>query len=91
MPWCLANPSPPSGWVENLHLQAAEHAWHTKKTATVGEGGGNTTGAKGELLTSAHSSHQEPYPWGEAGRYIASCAEVNNYIGKFFPILRGAP
>ena len=27
----FANPSPPSGWVEDLHLQAHEHARHTKK------------------------------------------------------------
>lgn len=28
----LANPSPPSGWIENFHLQAAERAWQTKKS-----------------------------------------------------------
>jgi hypothetical protein len=28
----FANPSPPSGWVEDLHLQAAEHARHTEKS-----------------------------------------------------------
>src|SRR5271165_1577969 len=26
----FANPSPPSGWVEDLHLQAVKHARHTK-------------------------------------------------------------
>src|ERR1700691_4111048 len=30
----LANPSPPSGWVEDFHLQVSEHAPHTKKRAT---------------------------------------------------------
>src|SRR5262245_59352938 len=30
-PCVLANPSPPSGWVEDFHLQAAEHAQHTTK------------------------------------------------------------
>jgi hypothetical protein len=30
-PLRFANPSPPSGWVEDLHLQAVEHARHTKK------------------------------------------------------------
>jgi transposase len=25
----IANPSPPSGWVEDFHLQATEHARHT--------------------------------------------------------------
>jgi hypothetical protein len=32
-PLRFANPSPPSGWVEDLHLQAVEHARHTKKGA----------------------------------------------------------
>ena len=30
-PLRFANPSPPSGWVEDFHLQAVEHARHTKK------------------------------------------------------------
>jgi len=30
-PLRFANPSPPSGWVEDLHLQAVMHARHTKK------------------------------------------------------------
>src|ERR1700675_3270709 len=31
-PLRFANPSPPSGWVEDLHLQAVEHARHTHKS-----------------------------------------------------------
>jgi pullulanase/glycogen debranching enzyme len=27
----IANPSPPSGWVEDFHLQATEHARHTTR------------------------------------------------------------
>ena len=30
-PLRFANPSPPSGWVEDFHLQAAVHARHTRK------------------------------------------------------------
>jgi hypothetical protein len=30
-PLRFANPSPPSGWVKDLHLQAVDHARHTKK------------------------------------------------------------
>src|SRR5450759_3319086 len=30
-PLRIANPSPPSGWVEDFHLQATEHARHTTK------------------------------------------------------------
>src|SRR6202035_5770447 len=31
-PCVFANPSPPSGWVEDFHLQATEHAQHTTKS-----------------------------------------------------------
>src|SRR5438132_11689768 len=30
-PCVITNPSPPSGWVEDFHLQATEHAQHTTK------------------------------------------------------------
>jgi hypothetical protein len=30
--WRTANPSPPSGWAEDFHLQVAEHAQHTTKS-----------------------------------------------------------
>src|SRR5882672_1783938 len=32
-PLRFANPSPPSGWIEDFHLQAVVHARHTKKRA----------------------------------------------------------
>jgi len=31
-PCVVANPSPPSGWVEDFHLQATEHVQHTTKS-----------------------------------------------------------
>ena len=31
-PLRFPNPSPPPGWVDDLHLQAVEHARHTKKS-----------------------------------------------------------
>jgi hypothetical protein len=31
MPLRFANPSPPSGWIEDFHLQAVGHARHTTK------------------------------------------------------------
>jgi hypothetical protein len=31
----FTNPSPPSGWVEDFHLQAIEHARHTKKSGWI--------------------------------------------------------
>src|SRR6202166_2088791 len=30
-PLRFANPSPPSGWIEDFHLQAVDHARHTNK------------------------------------------------------------
>src|SRR2546427_2779579 len=30
-PCVITSPSPPSGWAEDFHLQAAEHAQHTTK------------------------------------------------------------
>jgi hypothetical protein len=32
----FANPSPPSGWIKDFHLQAVDHARHTKKAAFRG-------------------------------------------------------
>jgi hypothetical protein len=34
-PLRFANPSPPSGWVEDFHLQAVEHARRTSKRARL--------------------------------------------------------
>jgi hypothetical protein len=31
-PLRFANPSPPSGWMEDFHLQAVDHARHTERT-----------------------------------------------------------
>ena len=39
-PLRFANPSPPSGWVEDFHLQAVDHARHTKKRAGFAAGPG---------------------------------------------------
>jgi hypothetical protein len=35
-PLRFANPSPPSGWIEDFHLQAVDHARHTKKAPRCG-------------------------------------------------------
>ena len=35
-PCVVANPSPPSGWVEDFHLLATEHAQHTTFRGRVG-------------------------------------------------------
>ncbi len=37
-PLRFANPSPPSGWVEDFHLQAVDHARHTTKSPGAGPG-----------------------------------------------------
>src|SRR5258707_4733097 len=35
-PLRFANPSPPSGWIEDSHLQAVDHARHTRKRRAFG-------------------------------------------------------
>jgi len=40
-PLRFANPSPPSGWIEDLHLQAVDHARHTKMEPRAVRGSGN--------------------------------------------------
>ena len=35
-PLRFANPSPPSGWIEDLHLQAVGHARHTRRSRASG-------------------------------------------------------
>ena len=37
-PLRFANPSPPSGWIEDFHLQAVDHARHTTKSPRLHEG-----------------------------------------------------
>ena len=37
-PLRFANPSPPSGWIEDSHLQAVDHARHTTQKAPSGGG-----------------------------------------------------
>jgi hypothetical protein len=32
----FANPSPPSGWMEDFHLQAVDHARHAEKAPLGG-------------------------------------------------------
>src|SRR6195256_2969314 len=37
-PLRFANPSPPSGWIEDFHLQALDHARHTSKRPQLSSG-----------------------------------------------------
>src|SRR5439155_8633405 len=39
-PLRFANPSPPSGWIEDFHLQAVDHARHTEKAPPKRGNGG---------------------------------------------------
>src|SRR5205809_349617 len=41
-PLRFANPSPPSGWTEDFHLQAVDHARHTSQTDREGGGQADT-------------------------------------------------
>jgi hypothetical protein len=48
-PLRFAIPSPPSGWEEDFHLQAVEHARHTKKAGALGSGFLIKTWGKGRI------------------------------------------
>ncbi len=55
-PLRFANPSPPSGWVKDLHLQALEHARHTAEGAPrrhVQENGAGSADAARSFLSPA--------------------------------------
>ena len=43
-PLRFANPSPPSGWIEDLHLQAVDHARHTNKSPALVRSGASICG-----------------------------------------------
>src|SRR6201990_894084 len=49
-PLRFANPSPPSGWVEDFHLQAVVHTRGTKKRAAPGGGPDHANVRDGGLL-----------------------------------------
>ncbi len=50
-PLRFANPPPPSGWVEDFHPQAVEHARHTKKAPRHGEGPSRACVRSGKVRT----------------------------------------
>jgi hypothetical protein len=52
-PCVIASSSPPSGWAEDFHLQAAEHAQHTTKPLRAA---GGTTSAYAAKLLAASST-----------------------------------
>ena len=60
-PLRFANPSPPSGWVEDFHLQAVEHARHTHPGTGPGpcppHTGSLTDPFAGRLLRSVRTQH----------------------------------
>jgi hypothetical protein len=47
-PLRFANPSPPSGWIEDFHLQAVDHARHTEQSPA--KDGRARLGRFGQLL-----------------------------------------
>src|SRR3984893_1006970 len=56
-PCVIASPSPPSGWAEDFHLQAAEHAQHTTKPLC---GNVKTRSARWPMAAALASSHFSP-------------------------------
>ena len=61
-PLRFTNPSPPSGWVEDFHLQAIEHARHTTNPLPRewGERVGEGLLSERIVVVEAQSSAQEP-------------------------------
>src|SRR5208282_6783431 len=79
-PCIITRPSPPSGWPEDFHLQAAEHAQHTTKppvrrTLRVRD-------ARRTALIKVSSGHKEvpydPFTPNDARRTRASKLRSNN-------------
>ena len=67
-PLRFANPSPPSGWIEDFHLQAVDHARHTTKTPARAPGFCWRT--RGLITQSAggHSGSCSPEPPSSVGK-----------------------
>src|SRR6266478_9808657 len=57
-PCIITRPSPPSGWPEDFHLQAAEHAQHTTKAASCAAGNGFTDRITTTLLAVPMYDHK---------------------------------
>src|SRR5205823_6991226 len=54
-PLRFANPSPPSGWIEDFHLQAVVHARHTiKRASTPCENAGPSTHTQCRVVNSGY-------------------------------------
>src|SRR5262252_4672300 len=54
-PLRFANPSPPSGWIEDLHLRAIGHARHTKKRPPEGPAGAGLERGRGTASSEGRS------------------------------------
>src|ERR1700704_5855791 len=53
-PLRFANPSPPSGWIEDFHLQALDHARHTRKAPhEAGRGTSSSFAPRFQLASSS--------------------------------------
>ena len=83
-PLRLANPSPPSGWIEDFHLQAVSHARHTKNwpgTEVPGlvQQGGFTSGRRGTCRRRAPFSGVAPE---NLLNSLLHCSSVSTHISR---------
>src|SRR5215475_9786186 len=67
-PLRFANPSPPSGWIEDLHLQAVDHARHTNRS---GPGGPLSSESAREFRPGAALNSRPGKPAGNRDRAAA--------------------
>src|SRR5262245_53025132 len=77
-PLRFANPSPPSGWIEDFHLQAVDHARHTRTGSPLPRGRteerGDSSSAHLALVRGPFRPHgEEPRPQAYPDS-AASCA-----------------
>src|SRR5712691_2881318 len=92
-PCVITSPSPPSGWAEDFHLQAAEHAQHTTKPQALRRlmrdniWQGNEQNRAGSLLRGAQASERTGGPSRPPGTRearrpgsVGQCAEALDLI-----------
>ncbi len=76
-PLRFANPSPPSGWVEDFHLQAVEHARHTTEGPAVEPAFYVDRASKRRIhLAFTKTNPMEPRLWGNIAQLLSLLARA---------------
>src|SRR6516165_6292876 len=78
MPLRFANPSPSSGWIEDSHLQAVDHARHTQKSRP--EAGGPISGTR-RLQAPARQMEARGLPLGGCAFHVMALPALLHCLG----------